>query len=650
MNYPKRCVHLDFHTSPHVKVGENFSKENFQNALKEGNLESITVFAKCHHGYCYYPTEVGTMHPGLDFDLLGAQLDAAHEIGVNAPIYITAGWSHKDAIDHPEWCAKIDGEISTIRYDFNEPDDAIKSNVSWINMCLSDGAYCQHIYELTEEICKRYKQVDGLFYDIVFIGGKCTCEHCVEGMKKLGLDPENEDDQKQYFEDRHGDFMDKCNTILHKYHPNATVFYNSGGADPARPWRLKYETHYEMEDLPTAWGGYDKMPLRAKFFSKLGKDFIGMTGKFHLDWGEFGGYKTKEALKYEIASMTLYGAGTSIGDHAHPDGFMEPATYKNIGYAYDYLEKITPYVYGGVSTAKVGVYTSADVDEKQGLSNILLENQIDYDLVFDDKFEDFETVIIPSGVVLTENAEIALKKYLENGGKLLFMGDSLIKDNEFIIDCGAKFLGKSEFDCDYIMLNEAQENIADAAILCNVTSQNVKATDGTSYAKILNPYFSRTYGHFYGHKNTPQNKDGEKYDAIIKKGNIVYVASPLCSNYAKIGALMHKRIFMYALNLLKPELAFEINLGAQGRITMSEKENSYVLNMTYASPVKRGCAEIIDDIMPIYNIPVKVNTKEKIKRIYSPVENVDYAFKQNDDFVEFTIDKIHCHNVVVIEY
>ena len=113
---------------------------------------------------------------------------------------------------------------------------------------------------------------------------------------------------------------------------------------------------------------------------------------------------------------------------------------------------------------------------------------------------------------------------------------------------------------------------------------------------------------------------------------------------------MHKRIFMYALNLLEPELAFEINLGAQGRITMSKKEDSYVLNMTYASPVKRGCAEIIDDIIPIYNIPVKVNITEKAKRVYSPIENIDYAFTQKDNCVEFTIDKIHCHNVVIVEY
>ena len=74
---PTRQVHLDFHTSPFIPgVGEQFDKAQFQAALKAGHLDSITVFAKCHHGVCYYPTEVGTMHPGLDFDLCGAQIEA----------------------------------------------------------------------------------------------------------------------------------------------------------------------------------------------------------------------------------------------------------------------------------------------------------------------------------------------------------------------------------------------------------------------------------------------------------------------------------------------------------------------------------------------------------------------------------------------
>ncbi len=65
---PTRQVHLDFHTSPDIpNICGNFSKEDFQAALKAGNLESITVFAKCHHGLCYYPTKDGTTRVRIDY-------------------------------------------------------------------------------------------------------------------------------------------------------------------------------------------------------------------------------------------------------------------------------------------------------------------------------------------------------------------------------------------------------------------------------------------------------------------------------------------------------------------------------------------------------------------------------------------------------
>lgn len=265
--FPIRQTHLDFHTSPDIPgIGKEFSKENFQEALKTGKLDSITVFAKCHHGVCYYPTKVGTMHPNLDFDLTGAMVDAAHEIGVRAPIYITAGWSNNDAIAHPEWrSVSKDGKYILMgALDEMCAPDQPRPHCTWHTLCLNDGGgYAEHIYEITEEICRRYGKVDGLFYDICIVNDVCYCESCKRGMLKMGLNPECEGDAKRYFLIKRHRFMEKCNEIMKKYHPDATIFFNSGGANQYKPQYHDCQTHYEMEDLPTAWDGYDKLPVRA---------------------------------------------------------------------------------------------------------------------------------------------------------------------------------------------------------------------------------------------------------------------------------------------------------------------------------------------------------------------------------------------------
>ena len=111
-----RQVHLDFHTFDSIDgIGAKFNKKQFQDALEKGCVDSITVFAKCHHGWMYYPAETTPMHPNLNFDLLAAQIEAANEIDVKTPIYISAGIDERIAREHTDWLVrnKDDGTLWT---------------------------------------------------------------------------------------------------------------------------------------------------------------------------------------------------------------------------------------------------------------------------------------------------------------------------------------------------------------------------------------------------------------------------------------------------------------------------------------------------------------------------------------------------------
>src|ERR1044072_4531097 len=98
-----RQVHLDFHTSEKIsRVGEKFNPKQFQEMLKRGHVDSITLFSKCHHGMSYHPTKIGQQHPGLDFDLLSRQIEACQAINVKTPIYLSAGFDEYAARLHPD--------------------------------------------------------------------------------------------------------------------------------------------------------------------------------------------------------------------------------------------------------------------------------------------------------------------------------------------------------------------------------------------------------------------------------------------------------------------------------------------------------------------------------------------------------------------
>ena len=248
----KRQVHLDFHTSELLPVGNKFSKEQFQKALKAGHVNSITVFSKCHHGWSYHPTEVNEMHPTLDFDLLGAQLEACKEIDVNAPVYISAGFDEKEFRKRPEWrwCPSPD----------KDELEEYNKEVHFHALCFNTG-YLDFLCKQIEEVMVKYNPC-GIFLDII-ASRVCYCDKCVSDMKAMGLDIENAEDRENFAQIVLNKYLQKTNEAVRKHSATATIFHNSGHVPKGDYDYIDRNTHLELESLPTGGWGYDHFPLSA---------------------------------------------------------------------------------------------------------------------------------------------------------------------------------------------------------------------------------------------------------------------------------------------------------------------------------------------------------------------------------------------------
>src|SRR5947207_12773284 len=106
---PFRQIHLDFHTGPAIgDVGRDFDAREFAPTMKRAHVNSVTVFAKCHHGHLYYNTQRPERHPGLKsgLNLLKEQVDPLHRVGIRAPIYLSVQCDAFAADSYPEWLAR----------------------------------------------------------------------------------------------------------------------------------------------------------------------------------------------------------------------------------------------------------------------------------------------------------------------------------------------------------------------------------------------------------------------------------------------------------------------------------------------------------------------------------------------------------------
>ncbi len=664
-----RQIHLDFHTSPFIPgIGEQFDKKQWQKTLQDAAVDSITLFATCHHGYAYYNTKVGERHPHLSFDLLRAQVDACHEIGIKTPIYLTAGLNNYASEHHPEWgVMEPSGKI----YDPLCPHFHL--------MCFNTP-YLDFLCAQIQEVIRLFPDGDGIFTDI--IGERdCCCKYCMQEMAEMGLDASNPEDRKKH-----------AKTVLMKYYqrvydavksiaPQMPLFHNSGHVSIGSEDILKYFSHLELESLPTGGWGYDHFPMSAAYVRNFGLEFLGMTGKFHTTWGEFGGFKHPNALRYECAAMIANGAKCSVGDQLHPGAKLDESTYRIIGEAYREVREKEPWCDRVTSVANLAIL-SANTPERHeratlpcdtGASRILLEAHIPHDFV--DATMDwskYRFLLLPDEVRLSAALAAKLKAFQAAGGKLILSGTSgMMTDKDaFALEMPFEHDGCSPYQPDYVKPSaEFAPNYLSSPYVMYLASQRIKVRNGVSLGEIYDPYFNRTFQHFSSHQHTPFKPDASGYDAGVMTDNMLYFAHPVFSLYRAYGAVVLKE---YVVNALRRFIGSEsvlniAGLPSQGRVTLMEQqdESRYVLHLLYANTILRGgvvqldggntsgrgALEVIEELNPASatRISIKIPRKITSARIVPSGEQLAFTYAA-DGRIELAAPSFTCHCMIELKY
>ena len=659
-----RQIHLDFHCSEHIKeIGKSFNKKSFQEKLLDAKVNSINLFAKCHHSWSYYPTNIGQKHPHLSFDLLGAQIEACEEIAIKPFIYFTVGWSANDAENHPEWCARnIDGSLIINGMDIEEGEkqkhEALP-NFYWKFMCVNTS-YHDLVISQVEELCERYV-IGGFWFDIYQVHRLCYCDRCKECMMSQGVDINDTAAVENFNAFNIKRHCRELRTLIQSKLSTAEVFFNGTTAIEieANFHHRMYEnnTIQDLEDLPTMWGGYDKLPLQAKFFLNAGYSITGMSGKFHTEWGEFGGFKHPDALKYEASSIVAFGANCNFGDQLHPNGAIDESTYENIGHAYDYVQQIEAYGIGGKPISRLGLWRSFVRSCDEGLSRMLLEKQLDFDVVnFCEDFSKYEVIIFPSGSELSQIEIDRVKEFIKNGGSVISLAKSLSNflEDGVSADFGLEYCGSSDFDSDYTLVKESLYPVFVKTPFLNYLPaiKTKPVSEIEILADIYEPLFNRTLEHYCSHQKSPYKETRAEYPAVIKYGKCIFFAHELDSLYYKYGARIHRDLFVNCLKIVYDNPYVKVDLPSAARINLLHQENKkrYVLHVLYSSPIFRGVASVIEDCVPIINTAVAFQFPKKIQSVYLVPNRKKLKIVKEGAYYFVNIPEFNTHCALIFNY
>ena len=668
-----RQIHLDFHTSEHIPgIGAAFDPDEFVTTLKNASVNSITIFAKCHHGWSYYPTKVGAPHPQLARpDLMGDMVKALNAADIECPIYISVQWDERNARLHPEW--RVMSANNKFHRAGNDPSTGQQLSAAWHTLCLNHKAYRDQLLEHAREVLRNY-ETPGIFFDII-LTPDCVCAECIRTMQEHGLDPENPADRLKNDEWVNERFRQEMSAALREEFPGVRIFYKCGHIHKQGPQRFATYSHLELESLPTGGWGYDHFPSSARYAATLGLDFVAHTGKFHTSWGEFGGFKHPDALEFEAAQMVALGSKCLVGDQLHPDGRINPDTYASIGPAYARIEKLEPYLEGARQVSDIAILSAEyfhavgarNSISDDGAAQMLQELKLPFDVIDPHvRFEDYRLIILPDEIPVDGDLAARFKAYMAQGGKLLLTGTSGLKDDgSFAVDAGIRRDGPPVgYTPSYVRANGGLgSHMTETPFVVYGTGQTIAADGAEVLAEIVPPYFNRTFAHFSSHQHTPDDPRAAALGAAAtSNGSVGYIAFPIFTIYHAMGQPLYKYMVRGLIARLLPDPAIITDLPSSGRATLTrqEQQNRHILHLLYGAPQIRGKAvpngdggvrvmEMIEDVPTLGPVTTSVRLPTAPSRVYDAMSGTELDFAYEAGRASVTVPSLRIHSAVVFE-
>ena len=666
-----RQIHLDFHTSQQLtNIGGEFDAAAWAQQLVDAHVDSITCFARGHHGMIFYETEAHPerRHPRLQCNLLAQQIEAAHSRDIRVPVYTTIQWDYYTAQEEPQWLqVAADGSIQG-----QKPYQA----GFYAKLCLNTP-YVDFLNAHVDDMFAQLPAVDGLFFDIVQ-DQDCSCTACRLEMLAQGLDPSSDGERRTFGQGVTDRFKRDMSAHVRSHSQECTIFYNSGHVGPRQRATGETYSHWELESLPSGGWGYMHFPLSQRYARTTGHDSLGMTGKFHTSWGDFQSYKNEAALQYECFQMLALNAKCSVGDQLHPTGRLDRATYDLVGPVYREVARKEPWCRGARALTDIGVFTLEEFTgerltaETVGAVRMLQEGGHQFDVVDSQtSWDGYRVLILPDGVPLDGYLASKVNDYLAGGGKVIASFESGLKPDlsDFALPAwGVSKTGEGPLDAngetargrhfgsgDYVDYLRAEGMLAaglrNTEYVMYMRGLEIEAAeDSEVLARVVPTYFDRTWQHFCSHRQTPSS--GEPAGpAATRMGDVIYFAHPIFRQYHRNAPRWCKQLLLNALDMLLPDPLLR-HSGPTGMLTAlneQPEQNRMVLHLLHYVPERRGLDfDVIEDVLPVYDISVSLKLPGPVTGVRCVPDREALDFIEDRGRLKFSVPEVKGHQIVEI--
>lgn len=423
-------------------------------SLVDAGVQAAMVKAKPHTGLCYWPSETGRMHRGLNgHDFFGEMVEKCHQNGIAVIAYFTQIFDNWAYDNHPDWRLIAPDGMTFREY---RGRDHFRNGRYGI-VCPNNPDYRAYVKANLQELNRRY-DFEGMFLDMTFWPELCFCPHCRErwfaqsGRELPRTIDWNDENFRQYAYARDewmADYARFATAAVKEIKADVTIEHQFSMI--TSPW-FHGSSELLTEAVDYSGGDYYGGFLQQTFINKYYKNvtpnlpFIYHTGRCDPELNMHTTTKTPEQLILHVITALIHHGAFLLVDAINPDGTIIPAVYHQLMKSvYATTRPFEPYISGDFKT-DVGIWfashakydpdeTGLDVSDKSfepsvymqapvGMAAILRENNIPFEVLGSKNIRDYrgKALLLCNVASIREEEMDALEAYLAHDGKLFVSG------------------------------------------------------------------------------------------------------------------------------------------------------------------------------------------------------------------------------------
>lgn len=681
-----RKVHLDLHLPENLPgMFERFDARAYVAQLRAAHVNNVALFAYCHHGNCYYHTQIGHKHEHLQGDYLGELAAECRANDIAALAYFSVAWNERMGREHPEWM-QVD-----------HAGQPLVTERFWPWICLN-SPYRDFIYSLVREVGERYP-VDGMWFDITYVAGEgCYCPTCQALYREqhgtdLPVRPApGTPEARDLYHFRNWSmtrFRSDAVRLIKGMSPDFLVSWNHAG-DMSQCYLdndeesdiIFRETHTPENYLPS---------FQMRWDQQFGRPFEGCTSRFHYGgWSDFT-YKHETKLLVETATAIAHGAVVDIGDQGMPDGTLDAEAYRRIGIAYGHVRAVEEHCLGTTSVPNVAVLhssrshhlsqwllpheTSKTYYSVLGAARMLTEGHRHFDILSErrlDRLGEYHAVVLPDQMVLTPDEVDALEAYVRQGGALVATYRCGMYDEsgaevapEFLRRvCGVEPQGLAEYTAAYLHHVQLDADLPQAPLLVRspgiqprVAGLNplcCRLVGAESRADLVFPVYERSREHFFSHNNAPP-AGPSGYPALtvhrLGAGTVVYSPVELAKFYWWDSYYPLRNVFLAALDLAAPNQEVYAQAPAHVEVVYRQRAGERFLHLLNYGNLRFGGNThpvVTEEVVPVHGVTVRV--RGRVRRAELIGEGEPPRWECEGGYTRVVVPVVDLHIMLRLEF